>query len=269
MAKASHPRSRPAHRLLAMLAVAALLPTAVSNAFVWMALDPTNAFYNQDVIFENANPTIAPNAFGARRFYEDGLQAAGQPQGLRPDRTYMVTLGGDQIPVVLQPYTGPNQRNLSAAGDINAATGTLVTMNVPLMHYDAIALSFAAGNNTATTGQVRLNYTDGTSSDVTSFNIPNWGAGAFAGQAKVFTVGRANVSGGLPAIEGGSNWGIFTQMFDADDTKVLESLTLAMATTSTNFSVFAFSGLAPEPSRAVLLGLGALLFIGRRRRQDG
>jgi hypothetical protein len=252
----------------ALLGAVALLCLGAGNApgFVWMGMSPTNNFFavGGDVIFEADGSPAVTTTFGSRYFYEDGAQNPGQPVGLRPDRTYNVLLGSEAVPIRLQPYDANNIRKWSVNGDITAGTGTVVTLDVPQMNYQGFVLGFAGGGGSPT-GALRFNYTDGTSSALLPFTATDWGVGPGAGQVEVFNVGRTNST--FPgSVEGGTNWSIFAQSFATDPNKILQSVSLARTGGSGEIGVFAFSGLVPEPGRAVLLGLAGLVMVARRRR---
>jgi len=127
------------------------------------------------------------NAGEGKGFYETGLWP--HAWGLPPSAMF-VSMVGDNTIFQFQPYTSSNALVLSP--DTGLTNGTL-TLATPAT-YAKIAVVAHSGNGTNSTGQLTLNFTDG-STLVTSYNAPDW----FNGSSNVcwFGPGRILVTTGV------------------------------------------------------------------------
>lgn len=266
-----------AFKLLGLPAVGIALSTA---SFAQMTPIAGSGF-NVDMIYENAatttntwswdgwsGATTSPQGWDFMQqgeFGANGLNASGTITSL------MANTGGNTV-FQLASYTGPNamvcfNANQTPIGVTTPVSSVTYTFTAGA-HYDQLALLDAAGYGSRTEN-VQLNYADGSNTTV-SVNFHDWFVGSAANVAVNTDRGHPN-SANSNGWENQGGFGLFESDIAADQTKVLNSITLSASSSGDNgyFAAFAVSGhqtqAAPEPVTLIALGAGLLGLLLKKR----
>jgi hypothetical protein len=207
---------------------------------------------------------VAGGGGGATVWYEIGYNESALSTGLPSVLTESETTSG--LYFQLQDFGSGSGTNNNAVYE-----GGTLTLTTPAS-YDRIALFGATGSGTADL-IITLNYTTG-SPDVFSSGNDAINQDWFNGSSIAYTAnGRISTNNGIVEHVDSDNPRLYERIFDADETRLLESVGIVDIAEGTQRNVImAISGEAivpiPEPATVVLMLLAGATILGRRRLQS-
>ncbi len=274
-------------RILGLLAVPLGAAPALANYATPIGLTGWNAdvVYAADFTNDYAQGFGGPlggGGWGDPTWYQSSSNMAG---GITADASYGFTSnvadpynGGASTHFTFQPFIDKNVLYL-------AGSGGSISLKTRAAYQNLAVLAASAWATGTTTGELTLNFADGTNSSPISYNAFDWGGGNSSPQrAFMQNFYRSANSGGTEGEElvQDSRNGASFNMYETDidltgasgySNKLIQGITFAEPSAG-DIGIFAVSGVensdpapAPEPATLALFALGGLALLASRRRR--